>query len=123
VWTGSSARIEPDSRHFVTAKHANPVHVCNHRRTPSASAQLASEGTCDGVRFYISLSVPVYALTKSYSCVGLNSTLPDFTPRYGHLAHQFSRLFQVPSMAHMHNFVICVRRAIEFKHYVRVVIY
>jgi len=116
-------RTELDSGLFVTAKHANPVRDCSHHQAPSASAHVASEDTCDGVRVYISLSVPVYALTKSYSSVGLNAALPDFTPRYGHLAHQFSDLFKVPSMTHMQNCAVCFRRSTELKHCVRVVIY
>jgi hypothetical protein len=103
VWTGSGVRTELDSKLSVTAKHANPVWVCSHSRSLSASAHLAPEATCDAVRVYISLSVPVYALTMSYSCVGLNAALPDFTPRYGHLAHQFSDLFKVSCVAHMQN--------------------
>ena len=123
MWTGCGVRTELDSRLFVTAKHANPVRDCSHHPAPSASAHVASEGTCDGVMVYISLSVPVYALTKSYSCVGLNAALHDFTPRYDHLAHQCSDLLKVPSITHMQNCAICFCRAVEFKHYFRVVIY
>ena len=60
MWTGGGVRTELDSGLFVTAKHVNPVRDRSHHQVRSASAHVASEGTCDSVMVYISLSVPVH---------------------------------------------------------------